>query len=117
LASPEKIPPSPHEAAERRRQNHSRNDGGGDLDEPLLAFHPAFMVSPYPVARIQREALTKRLAQHHAALIPASSGDALPQISASRFNHGHVCDGGPAIEPTACGKPAIGPQIVTASGV
>jgi hypothetical protein len=41
-AASEKIPPSPHEAADRRRQNHSRNDGGGDPDEPLLAFHPGF---------------------------------------------------------------------------
>src|SRR5262249_20890826 len=48
----EKIPPSLHVAADRRRQNHSHNDGSGDPDEPLLAFHPGF--HGYPVWRIQR---------------------------------------------------------------
>jgi hypothetical protein len=38
----EKIPPAPHVAADRRRQNHSHNDGSGDPDEPLLALHPGF---------------------------------------------------------------------------
>ena len=42
VAASEKIPPAPHVAADRRRQNHSHNDGSGDPDEPLLAFHPGF---------------------------------------------------------------------------
>src|SRR5262245_48046094 len=42
----EKIPPSLHVAADRRRQNHSHNHGRGDPDEPLLALHPGFHVLP-----------------------------------------------------------------------
>jgi hypothetical protein len=42
-AASEKIPPSPHVAANRRRQNHSHNDGSGDPDEPLLALHPGLI--------------------------------------------------------------------------
>jgi hypothetical protein len=47
----EKIPPSPHVAANCPRQNHSRNDGSGDPDEPLLAFHPALSSHAIPSPR------------------------------------------------------------------
>ena len=50
----EKIPPAPHVAADRRRQNHSRNNGRSDPHEPLLAFHPGFHGFAPPARRAAR---------------------------------------------------------------